>query len=286
MEKHYLKSPMNYIGGKYKLLPKLFEIFPNDIINFYDVFGGGANVSINVCADKVIYNDIVPQVYNLLDNLKALESSVALNKVKMVVQSYSLTKTNENGFKQLREYYNTQSTSWEYFYVLMCYSFNYQFRFNSNLEYNSSFGKNRSEFNKSLENRLVLFADKLKKMNIEFMNKDFRDLNYSQMTSSDFVYFDSPYLISCGNYNDGKRGFKGWTENDDIDLFNLCDYLNSKGVRFALSNVLEHKGLKNEYLIKWSEKYKVHFLDKDYENCNYQLKRDNNKTVEVVITNY
>lgn len=42
----------------------------------------------------------------------------------------------------------------------------------------------------------------------------------------------------------------------------------------------------NYSLIEWSKKYNVIYMDREYTNCNYQLKNRKAKTVEVVITNY
>lgn len=36
--KKYLKSPLNYIGGKYKLLPQILPLFPKEISSFVDLF--------------------------------------------------------------------------------------------------------------------------------------------------------------------------------------------------------------------------------------------------------
>lgn len=52
-----VSSPLNYTGGKFKLLPQILPLFPNDINCFYDIFCGGCNVSINVTANKIICND-------------------------------------------------------------------------------------------------------------------------------------------------------------------------------------------------------------------------------------
>ena len=54
------------------------------------------------------------------------------------------------------------------------------------------------------------------------------------------------FVIQFEDYNytlgrDGKRGFKGWNQQDDIDLMNLCDELDKQGTRFVLSNVLKNK---------------------------------------------
>lgn len=286
MEKELVKSPMNYIGGKYKLLPQLLELFPNNISMFYDVFGGGANVSLNVSSEFVLYNDIVPYVSNMFNEVKGKDANLCLNKIKQLITDYELSKTNREGFEKLRDDYNKGNKSWDMFFTLMCFSFNNQYRFNNKHEYNSSFGKHKSCFSEVTEKKFVDFMCRLNEIDISFLNKDFREVDYSDADANDLVYFDPPYLISCGNYNDGKRGFKGWSKQDDVDLMKLCDKLDTQGTRFALSNVLEHKGLKNDELIEWSKKYNVHYLNHNYNNCNYQANNKSNRTVEVLITNY
>jgi len=61
----YIKSPLNYIGGKYKILSPIFEIFPDKISTFIDLFAGGFNVGINVNADKIICNDQINYLIEL-----------------------------------------------------------------------------------------------------------------------------------------------------------------------------------------------------------------------------
>lgn len=112
------------------------------------------------------------------------------------------------------------------------------------------------------------------------------DIDVSFLGIDDLVYCDPPYLISTGSYNDGKRGFKDWTPIEEHQLLELLDKLNVQGTRFALSNVLYHKGLSNDLLIEWSKRYHIYYIDKTYANCNYQFKDRKAKTVEVVITNF
>ena len=52
-----VKSPINYTGGKYKLLNQLKPLFPQKIDIFVDMFCGGFNVGANVNAKKIIAND-------------------------------------------------------------------------------------------------------------------------------------------------------------------------------------------------------------------------------------
>ena len=97
---------------------------------------------------------------------------------------------------------------------------------------------------------------------------------------------DPPYLISNGSYNDGRRGFKDWTPLEDRQLLGLLDELDRAKVRFALSNVFVHKGMTNEELIRWSQRYHVLHLEQNYANCSYHAKDRSGNTQEVLITNY
>ena len=131
-----------------------------------------------------------------------------------------------------------------------------------------------------------MFCNAIHSKEIQFLNTDFLSVDLSTLGKTDLVYCDPPYLISTGSYNDGKRGFKDWTEKEERQLLELLDTLNSQGVMFALSNVLYHKGMSNEMLIEWSKKYRVYYIDKSYSNCSYHFKDRDAKTVEVLITNF
>ena len=129
--------------------------------------------------------------------------------------------------------------------------------------------------------------NRLNNIDIVFDSKDFREIDYSDADNNDLVYFDPPYLITCGNYNDGKRGFRGWKQQDDIDLMNLCDKLHKQGTRFCMSNVLENKGKSNDILKDWCKKYNTIHLNNTYGNCNYHAKdKSSDTTDEVLIINY
>lgn len=285
--KELIKSPMNYIGGKYKLLTQILSLFPSKMNKFYDVFGGGANLSLNVDSEYVYYNDIVPYVSEVIKGMSETTADECINKIKEIIDEYELSKINIEGFKKLRDDYNKGRKDWITFYTLMCYSFNNQYRFNNNHEYNSSFGHNKSCFSNTTEKKIKKAIERLNNIDIVFDNKDFRGVDLSNTDENDLVYLDPPYLITCGNYNDGKRGFEGWSQQDDIDLMDLCDNLDSRGVRFAMSNVFENKGNRNKRLIEWSKRYNVHYINNTYNNSNYQSKdKGKNTTVEVLITNY
>lgn len=283
----YIKSPLNYTGGKFKLLPQLLELFPENINTFVDLFGGGGNISVNVDAKHIVYNDIVWHISEMLEEFKRCGATECLRRIDRYIECYNLTQENKEGFLKLRKLYNsTNPMDPIMLYTLICYSFNYQIRFNSKLEYNGSFGKNRSSFNPALRENFVAFVDRLQEIDIEFCPYDFREITGAELTKNDFVYCDPPYSLTCATYNDGKRGFGGWSVEDDKQLFEILDELNNAGVRFALSNVLESKGKSNNALKEWAKRYCIHYLNPNYSNCSYQKKDKVSRDIEVLITNY
>lgn len=98
-------------------------------------------------------------------------------------------------------------------------------------------------------------------------------------------YADPPYLITCAAYNE--QG--GWSEVDEEDLLQKLDDLSQRGIKFALSNVLESKGRENVLLRKWIESrpnYKMVDLNYSYNNANYQRQNKEQKTREILVVNY
>ncbi len=281
--KKYIKSPLNYIGGKYKLLPQIIPHFPSDIVTFVDLFSGGTNVAINVLANRIICNDINTKIIDMFKAFQNISLEEILRRIEQNISQYQLSKTNEVGFRLFREYYNKTGNPID-LYTLACYSFNYQFRFNNNLEYNNPFGRNRSQFSVSMRNNLISFVQKLQSINIEFMANDFEQFDLCALTNGDMIYCDPPYFITTGTYNDGNRGFKDWKIGQEKALYDFLDKANEKGIRFALSNVLAHKDKTNDVLSEWSKKYKVITLDYDYSNSSYNTKKGESR--EVLIINY
>ena len=280
----YDKAPFNYIGNKYRLLPKLMPLFPESS-TMVDLFCGGCDVVANFSAETRYANDINSYVIEICEAFQKYDIETLLALIDKNIAKWGLTKTDKSAYDKARKYYNEHPDP-ILLYTLVCFSFNYQFRFNSAHEYNNTFGKDRSSFNETMRQHLRAF-----KKNIDgviFTKNDFHDFDYGVLKEGDFLYADPPYLITVGSYNDGKRGFKGWSAQDDQDLFKVLDQLAERNVFFAMSNVFEHKGLKNEDLIHWQEEHGYHVknMNYNYNNSNYQSQSKKYDTMEVLITNY
>ena len=290
MNDTYIKSPLNYIGGKYKILDQIIPKFPKKINTFVDLFGGGFNVGINVNANNLIYNDVIEPLCELINYFYDNTADDVILKLERNIKENNLTKENPEAFKKLRNKYNHYNYENEEdrvldFYTLILYSFNYQIRFNQSMEYNTPFGKNRSSYNLNTKKNIKSFIDKLNKINLSITKKRFIDFDFSSLGKDDFVYCDPPYLITTGSYNDGNRGIKDWTIDDEKNLLNILDDLNSRGVKFALSNVLVANDKKNDILTEWSKKYTVYIIKNTFNNSNYRRKSKDD-AIEVLITNY
>ncbi len=302
-----IQSPLNYTGGKYKLLPQLLPLFPKDTDVFVDLFCGGCNVGINVAARRVVYNDSNSRLCRLYRTFRELGKEKVLDGIYGIIEEYGLSLVsrygygyygcdsgrglasyNREGFLRLRADYNRGQGEEAFrdvmLYVLIVYSFNNQIRFNREGEYNLPVGKR--DFNRRMEQKLIRFIDRLREQDCSFSCLDFRDFDVSGLTSRDFVYADPPYLITCATYNE--QG--GWNETAERELLAFLDGLTSRGVPFALSNVLRSKGRENGILLGWlaenADRYRCLPLDYSYANSNYQTKDRVSASEEVLIVNY
>lgn len=302
-----IKSPFNYLGGKYKLLTQILPLFPKDIDVFVDLFCGGCDVGINVDCDIVIFNDLDKNIISLCKTFQDLDKEITFDTIDKIIEKYGLSRTSRGGYSlygcnssaglssynkekylNLRRDLNSRMTKDYYYYImlyiLIVYSFNNQIRFNKSGEFNLPVGKR--DFNSKMKNKLSKYIDRLKSGNYSFCCIDFREFRLEQLSVNSFIYVDPPYLVSCATYNEQN----GWSEEHEEHLLSFLDRVHSKGIRFALSNVIRSKGKENKLLIKWLTKnsniYKRINLKYNYSNSNYQTKGKSLKTEEVLIINY
>jgi DNA adenine methylase Dam len=301
-EHKIIQSPLNYTGGKFRLLGQILPLFPKKIDTFVDLFCGGCNVGVNVVADQVIYNDINTHLLCLYDAFRNLGSKLVLSMIDEIIADYNLSRSTDKGYDfydcdssnglskynqkpylELRNDYNYKNKNYNNYimlYVLIVYAFNNQIRFNSKNEFNLPVGKR--DFNNKMKSKLIDFVDRISENNFSFTNLNFRIFDVSTLTNSSLVYCDPPYLITCATYNEND----GWNEQSECDLLKFLDELHTHGIKFALSNVLSSKGRTNVLLAEWSKKYLVFHLNHSYANSNYQIKNKNNVTDEILVVNY
>lgn len=274
-------SPLNYIGGKWEVIDLLKTNFPKNINTFYDLFGGGGTVSINAKSQKVVYNDINWYVKDLLEKIAHDEIIDIYNYIEKNIKKYGLEKKNKEQFVNFRSKYNEVEIGSRNpldLYLLICFGFEHQIRFNSKMEFNNPCGN--SGFNQEMLEKLISYSIKAKGINIVYRSMDYKTFE-NEIEKGDFVYCDPPYLNSCGAYNDGKRGFNGWDDKQEHELLEFLDRLDSRGIKFMLSNMMTRNSIENKLLKNWIKKngYKVIKNDK-------VTKRNRQDRTEIIIINY
>lgn len=87
-----IKSPIFYMGNKYKLLDNLLTYFPKKetVDEFIDLFGGSGVVSINVPYEKITYNEINHNITNLFKMLVETPPKEIINHIKHRVIEFDL----------------------------------------------------------------------------------------------------------------------------------------------------------------------------------------------------
>lgn len=303
--KNYISSPLNYIGGKARILDQMLPFMPTDIDIFVDLFCGGCNVGMNVPAGHTIYNDTSKPLICLIKALKRMKNGTIIKRINELIDEFGFSRTRDHSFKYyggdankgvsaynrekfllLRERFNTYPKKDNQYYILLytliLFGFNNQLRFNDKGEFNLPVGKR--DFNTAIEAKLIRFLNALRLQDCEFQTKDFRRFDFTNLTANSLVYCDPPYLITTATYNEKD----GWNEQDELDLLAILDNLNERGIKFALSNVLQHEGKENTLLQEWISRnnYIVHDLFMDYHYSNYQKKSKKAESQEVLITNY
>lgn len=295
------RSPLFYVGDKYKLISEIKNYFPTDIRHFVEPFVGGGSVYLNVSAQDFFLNDIDIEVIRLHEMLNSFvgNEDIFFNKVWEIVDSYGLScsaredrvpeelkakfvKTyfaefNRSAFLKLRDDYNhSHRGDYLMLYILLIYGFNRMIRFNKSGKYNIPVGN--VDFNQNtidaLRNYFFLNASK----ETHWSALDFETfLNGLDLSERDLVYLDPPYLITFSEYN------KLWNEETEQRLLSILDQLSTRNIRFAISNVTHYKGKINTNFLKWTEQYNTYSIKSNYISYHDNSIKSFN---EVLVTNY
>ena len=292
-----IPSGINYVGNKFRMLSTVLDNLDTSRHSFIDAFCGGGVVGVNASDyyNNVVMNDGCWQLIAILDAIQGDLNFI--DNVEKVIAAYDLGKNNKEQFIECREVFNKKHNTPETFnpymcYALACHSFSYNMVFNKDGGFSVPSGAGKSWFNPTLRGKLVAFQHVLQTKPIELFTFQFTDL-FQLMAESltdeelrdTMIYLDPPYSAKCADGSVSRSYGLRWGWEQDKMLMEWLDKFNECGVHWLLSNVFENKGVVNEPLKAWSEKYNVIEVPGiDYANAHYQAKPS--KTVEVLIRNY
>ena len=307
---HYIKSPLNYTGNKFRILQQIRPHFPQHIGTMVDLFCGGATVGLNTPCNEVIFIDNNPYVINLLHHLSACQFDNLLAQLEHLIEHYHLSYSardtyahyaaqlagnrnnglkdyNAEGYYQLRNDYNaladkTTEQANLLLYLLIVYGFNNDIRFSKEGCFNLPAGK--TDLNHSNITKLLEYITRVQQLHTQFLCGDFRTpAIHDIILQADFVYMDPPYLITDAVYNESNK----WNEDIERELLNLIDELRANRIPFALSNVItKGEDKRNIPLSEWVERNQAHLqmIDIDYHYRGaYYNKRERAGEREILI---
>lgn len=306
-----IKSPLNYTGNKYRILPQILPYFPEKIDTLVDMFCGGATVGSNVSCENVIFIDKCQQLIDLLHYLSISDFNILLNSLERLINKYGfsysakytysfyknqliegntnngLKEYNSEQYYQLRADYNAlldkgSESANQMLYLLMVYAFNNDLRFAKNGDFNLPAGK--TDLNSSNIKKLKEYINRMSNINTTFICADFDSVEARYYVNlADFIYLDPPYLITNACYNESNN----WNQHEENRLLNqLTNYL-EEGKKFALSNVLSKQNSVNQPLSEWidinNERIRIVDINYHYRSASYNKKNREALEREVLI---
>jgi len=235
MKKNILVAPVvKWVGGKRQLIKELKGFLPSKISSYCEPFVGGGALLFELQPSRVCINDInheLVQMYEVIhDSVEELIEE--LKRHPNISEHFYNVRDWDRNRKEYEKLDKIKKAARIIYLNKTCY--NGLFRVNSFGEFNTPFGhyKNPNIVNESGLRAVNLYFNKAK---IEFYSDDYEKV-LKKIRKSTFVYLDPPYdpISDTSNFTGYSKG--GFDKNEQVRLKNCCDFLNSKGIKFMLSN--------------------------------------------------
>ncbi|HEX5429556.1 MAG TPA: DNA adenine methylase [Patescibacteria group bacterium] len=263
---------IKWAGGKRQLLDELEKHKPKWFNRYFEPFVGGGALYFRIQPGQSFLSDINPELVNLylIIQSKVDELISELKKLKVSEKEFYKIR-NIDRKPEYREWNNIKKAARFIYLNKTC--FNGLYRMNSKGHFNVPYGNQN--------NPKILDEYNLRQVNKLLQNSDIKCQSYSgiekNVKKGDFVYFDPPYAPL------NKSSFTKYFKDDfdikmQVDLRDLCDRLDKKGVYFMISN--SHTSL----IFGLYKNYDIKVVDAIRAiNCKGSGR---GKVKEVLITNY
>ncbi len=222
---------VKWVGGKRQLMFEILKNMPEDYNKYFEPFIGGGALFFELQPDNAYISDMNEELINLYkvvrDNVDELIADLQKHDIS---KEYFMEIRNIDRMEEYQNWSSVQKASRFIYLNRTC--FNGMYRVNSKGEFNVPFGhyKNPRILD---ENNLINCSNLLQRTEIK--HADFSEI-LKKVKKGDFVYFDPPYVPLSET-----SSFTSYTKDGfDIDmqfkLRDVCDELDSMGVKFLLSN--------------------------------------------------
>ena len=236
-EKNLILSPvLKWVGGKRQLLNEIIPMIPSNCTTYVEPFIGGGAVLFELQPKKAIINDYNSELINVYNTIKDYPEELILelqfHKDNNTSEYFYSVRESDRDVEIFDKMTAVQKAARIIYLNKTC--FNGLYRVNSSGQFNSPYGKYKNP--NIVNDKVVRAMSKYFNDNsITINNGDFKE-SLKGLRKGSFVYLDPPYMpISVSS------SFTGYTDtgfdvNKQIELKNVCDNLNEKGIKFLQSN--------------------------------------------------
>ncbi|WP_202707726.1 DNA adenine methylase [Sporosalibacterium faouarense] len=251
-----LRSPLSWMGGKYRLRKDLIKLIPNNHTCYAEVFGGASWVLFGKEKSAVeVYNDINRDLVNFFRILKYHP-----DELKNWIEKDVVSREIFNEYKDIPGKYLTDIQRAVRFYYLNKYSFASK---GDCFGYGTSKRPHQGIFDTSLIDKV---RDRLSNCYIENISFDILIDKYDNERT--FFYCDPPYYETA-QYKDK------FYKEDHLKLVSLLK--NIKGQFMVTIN--DHPEVR-----EWYKEFYIKEVDVGYSVC--RTKKGRRRFGELIITNY
>lgn len=222
---------VKWVGGKRQLMFELLKNMPENYNRYFEPFIGGGALFFELQPDNAYISDMNEELINLYqvvrDNVGELITDLQKHDIS---KEYFMEIRNIDRTEEYENWSDVKKASRFIYLNRTC--FNGMYRVNSKGEFNVPFGhyKNPRILD---ENNLINCSNLLQRTEIK--HADFSEI-LKKVKKDDFVYFDPPYVPLSETSSFTSYTKDGFDMDMQFKLRDVCDELDTMGVKFLLSN--------------------------------------------------
>lgn len=267
------KPFVKWVGGKTQLLPELRARIPSNFSKYFEPFMGGGALFFHLQPEHSTLIDINEELTLAYRVIKyQTEELIADLKRHIYEKDYYYQIRNADRTDEYKSWSDVQKASRLIYLNKSC--FNGLYRVNSKGEFNTPMGSYK---NPKIVDEINLRACSQALQKAQIVNASFLEVE-EKVRGDDFVYFDPPYAPLNATSNFTGYSQKGFDNQMQLDLRNLCDRLHARGIRFMVSNS------NAPLILDLYDHYKIELVYATRAINSKANKRG--KIPEVIVTNY
>lgn len=232
------KPFLKWAGGKSRLASEIASFFPEQYNDYYEPFLGSGAIYFEIAPQHGILNDLNANLINTYETIKCNPRGLLkeLAVIEMEYNGFNGLDGQSDYYYAVRERYNHKEMSdlekAALFIFLNKAGWNGMYRENSVGEFNIPFGK-RTRISICDKKNIMSVSKNIQKM--KFTSLDYKEA-VCGASEGDLVYFDPPYfpISKTASFTDYQKA--GFTERDQMELYDLAVALARKGCYVVISN--------------------------------------------------